>query len=74
VTRQPEDDIPDVHFINRVAEIAVLTDNRVVPVVHWFGRMGEDCTPDKAVACVAGSDNIGWYTVDLVEQDYAVVH
>lgn len=69
-----EDDGPDILFINRVAEIAVLTDNRVIPVTNWFDTQGEDCGPEAAVVCVAGAENVGWYTVDLVAGDYVTVH
>lgn len=71
---ETHDTSPDILFINRVAEIAVLTDSRVVPVTHWFGRMGEDCAPEDATVCVAGVDGIGWYTVDLLAQHYVTVH
>lgn len=64
----------DVFFINRTKEIAVLADNRVVPVIHWFDTRGEDCAPELAVVCVCGAENIGWFTVDLVAQDYVKVH
>jgi hypothetical protein len=71
---EPQDDGPDILFINRVAEIAVLTDNRVIPVVNWFDTKGEDCGPGSAVVRVAGMEGIGWFTVDLLAQDYVTVH
>lgn len=67
-------DTPDILFINRAAQIAVLTDNRAVPVTHWFTRGGEECGPEDAIACVAGHDDIGWYAVDLAAQEYVTVH
>lgn len=68
------DQRPDVLLINRDHCIAVLTDSSNVPVVHWFDIFGEECDPDDAVTCVAGSDEKGWYAVDLQNFDYATVH
>ena len=65
---------PDILFINRLAGVAVLDDNNVVPVTNWFDTLGDECTPDKAVSCVAGHDSVGWYAVDLSQFGYAVVH
>jgi hypothetical protein len=53
---------------------AVLNNGLNVPVTHWFGRRGEKCAPREAVTCVCGSDDIGWFAVDLEEFGPAVIH
>lgn len=64
----------DVMFINRCKRIAVLTDANSVPITHFFDKMGEDCEPDDAVSCVAGSEKYGWFIVDLENFCYMAVH
>lgn len=64
----------DVKFVNRTQRIAVLTDNRIVPVTHWFDNRGELCAPVRAVSCVAGSDETKWFCIDLTQFVYATVH
>lgn len=64
----------DVLFINRSQNIAVLSNNAAVPVTHWFDGMAEVCDPIHAVACVAGSDEQGWFSIDLLAFEYAKVH
>lgn len=55
----------DIEAINRRLRIAVLSDGRHVPVTGWMDAAGEDCAPEAAVACVAGADGVGWWSVDL---------
>jgi len=69
-----EDGGPDIQFINRLQSFAMLDNMCIVPVTHWFDRRGEDCSPQDAVVCVAGSDEHGWFTVDLLEFSYVTVH
>ena len=64
----------DVLLVNRSQRTAVLTDNSVVPVTHWFDTRGQDCDPEDAVACVAGAEGAGWFSIDLVQFCYATVH
>ena len=64
----------DVLMVNREKRIALLTDNRIVPVTHWFGTRGEECIPANAVTCVAGNDDAGWFAIDLQMFGYAKVH
>lgn len=64
----------DVLFINRGQRIAVLTDNSVIPVTHWFDHMARECDPLLAVSCVAGCDEVGWFSIDLEAFSYATVH
>jgi len=65
---------PDVLYINRGARLAGLDNGEFVPVTHWFDGMGEDCDPDIAASCVAGSEKTGWYSIDLRNFVYATVH
>lgn len=71
MTDEPER--PDVHLVNRFFARAQLTDGSWVPVTHWFNLHG-DCEPKDATACVCGSDEAGWYSVDLVQFKTATVH
>ena len=64
----------DVLLINRIDQVAVLTNGAQVPVTHWFDLKGEICIPDQAVSCVAGSDETKWFAVDLQNFEYATVH
>lgn len=68
------EDKPDVALIHRVKRIAVLTDGRSVPITHFFNRKGEECKGADAVVAVAGSEEVGWYTIDLVEFEYVRMH
>lgn len=53
---------------------AFLSDDRTVPVTHWFDRDGWDCDPRNAATCVCGADGIGWFAIDLVNFGPAQVH
>lgn len=69
-----EADRPDILAIHRANAVAVLTNNQVVPITHWFNRKGEDCAPGDAVVLVCGSDAAGWYTVDVEAYEYVTLH
>jgi len=64
----------DVAFINTTERIAVLTDDRAVPITHFFDDSGDECGPMVAVYCVAGQEGIGWFAIDLTCFSYAMVH
>jgi hypothetical protein len=51
--------------IHREKQLAMLEDGSLIPVTHWIDEDGDDCPADEAVVCVAGTDEGGWYTVDL---------
>jgi hypothetical protein len=53
---------------------AILTDGREVPVTHWFDGRGSKCKPREAVTCVCGSDEAGWFAVDLEAFGPATLH
>lgn len=65
---------PEVHAVHRVLGQALLSDNTIVPVTNWFGPDGEDCDPFKAVSCVCGSEEAGWYAVNLSAFSMEKVH
>lgn len=69
-----EDDMPDVVAVLRIPGIALLDDERTVPVTHWFGASGDICPPQLAVSCVAGHDDVGWFAIDLEKFSYVTVH
>ncbi len=56
----------DVKAVNRGRAMAMLDCGCFVPITEWFGEDGEDCAPDDAIVCVAGDDDHGWFTIDLV--------
>jgi hypothetical protein len=64
----------DVFGINRVQHIALLSNDALVPIVEWVGRDGEPCSPWDAVSCVCGSDEFGWFSVDLSAYPTMTVH
>ena len=64
----------DVVGIDRANRRALLDCGCVVPVTHWFGTRGEDCEPARAVVCVCGNADHGWFTVDLQKLEYVSVH
>ena len=55
----------DVALINRAQRLATLTNGRVLRVDTWLDTRGRECAPERAVACVVGSDALGWRAVDL---------
>lgn len=71
---QEADGQPDVMAIHRIQQIAILDNLTVVPVTHWFNRRGDECESKDAVVCVCGADEVGWYTIDLVNFDYIQHH
>lgn len=67
-------DFREVIAVNRTRSIAMLEDNMQIPVVHWFDEDGDDCEPPEAKVCVAGSEELGWWVVDLSLYQERVVH
>lgn len=57
----------DVVGVNRSKALAMLEDGTLLPVTHWFDLDGYDCEPDDAAVCVAGSDVMGFWVIDLEE-------
>lgn len=64
-------DVAAVHFRYQTA---VLTNGVSVPVTHWFDRRGAKCRPRDAVTCVCGSNEMGWFAVDLEAFGPATIH
>jgi hypothetical protein len=55
----------DVIGIHREKNLAMLDDGSVITVTHWMDEDGDFCLAKDAIVCVAGSDEAGWYTIDL---------
>lgn len=36
-----------------------------IPITNLFDDAGDECEPNDAVVAVAGSDSLGWWSVDL---------
>jgi hypothetical protein len=64
----------DVIVVNRSLGVAILNNGSHIPVAYWFGTKAEECHPVDAVSCVAGDDNVGWFSIDLIKFQYATVH
>lgn len=45
--------------------IVTIAGGRRMSVTTWLDDFGDDCQPEDAVACVAGSDESGWVCIDL---------
>lgn len=45
--------------------VAVFGNDVIMPITSWFDDEGEDCDPDDAIVCVAGSEGLGWVTITL---------
>jgi len=56
------------------AGTVLLSDGTVLPITNYFDEWGEDCEPEDAVTCVAGTDAFGWLSIDLTEFDWPTVH
>jgi hypothetical protein len=41
----------------------------LLPVTNWFDDDGDECEPDDAVTCVAGDDERGWYSIEILPAD-----
>lgn len=54
--------------------VVVMSDGTEIPITNYFDEWGEECEPDDAVTCVAGSDSYGWITIDLTEFEQITVH
>jgi hypothetical protein len=60
--------------VSLIQNVALLSDSRKVPVTHWFDTRGRQCSPKEAVTCVAGSDDVGWFALDLDGLALATIH
>lgn len=64
--------MPD--FVNRKLGIVLLTDGTELPITDFFDLDGDECAPENAVSCVAGSDEYGWLSIDLSDFERKTVH
>lgn len=58
---------PDLHVVavNRGRQVALLEDGTVIPVTLWFDQDSEECLPSDAMVCIAGSEALGFWVIDL---------
>lgn len=47
--------------------IVMVEDDLVLPVTVWLNPVGEECGPNEAIYCVAGTDEFGWLTIEIHE-------
>jgi hypothetical protein len=58
--------------VNRHARIAVSEDDVIYPILAFYDAYGDQCGPDDATVCVAGSNVTGWVALDL--NDFIPTH
>ena len=51
--------------INRDLKCAVVDHERYVWITNWIDADGDECDPEDAVFCIAGDDDVGWWSIDL---------
>lgn len=71
---KPHNNELDVLAVHRKRKVALLSNNDVVPVTHWFDTRGEDCDPMQASVCVCGTEEVGFFVLDLDNFQYKAVH
>ncbi len=64
----------DIEAVNRAMEIAIRSDGKNVKIHRWLDVSGDECDPDEALCCVAGSDADGWWSIDLTKFNEAEIH
>jgi hypothetical protein len=52
--------------INRTEHLFMDNDGFVHPITNWFDSDCQECDPDDAVVCVAGSEG-RWFTIRLAD-------
>lgn len=60
--------------VNRQTRIALSEDNIVYPIIAFYNDDHEQCEPEEAVTCVAGSDSIGWIALSLHDFTKTYMH
>lgn len=60
----------EVELIDIYAGYVLLTDDTLLPITNFMDGSGDDTDdPDEAVACVAGTDEYGWLTIEINRAD-----
>lgn len=44
-----------------------MSDGTTLPITEFIDENGDDCDPDDAVVVIAGNDNFGWISVEILE-------
>lgn len=55
----------EVIAVNRGRQVALLEDGTVIPITNWLDQDGEECPPSAAMVCIAGSEAMGFWVIDL---------
>lgn len=61
-----------VEFINLTRGFVGLAGGRTIPITEYFDDSGDECEPDDAVCVVAGSDDFGWLSIEIVGEQVTV--
>lgn len=58
-----------IELIDLDTRRVVLTDGTILPITDFFDEDGDDCEPEEAVTCVAGTDEFGWLDIEILPED-----
>lgn len=64
---------PQVELMNLTQNYVLFTNGVSVPITDYFDDDGDECEADKATVCVAGSDAVGWFTIEISPASERVV-
>lgn len=51
--------------VNRASRFAIDDKDNIWPIIRFYNLYGDDCPSGEAVACVLGSNDLGWIAIDL---------
>lgn len=57
--------MPEITGVNRHLGCAVVDHETYIWVTRWLDDEGDECEAPEAVACIAGDDENGWWSIDL---------
>lgn len=63
-----------IELLDFDGRVCFLEGGKTVPITNFFDEDGDECEPDDAVACIAGSNEFGWLTINLGEFEQPTVH
>lgn len=61
----------DAVVVRPSGSYVLLEDGETVPITEWLDCDGDECGPEDAVCCVAGTDAFGWIVIELPERGVA---
>lgn len=59
----------DVDIINLDTRHVIFSNGDAAPITNFFDSHGDECGPDDAVSIVAGRDEIGWWSLEILHSD-----